>query len=61
MAGKTPKEEGKMKVYQVVDDALVSGVFGTREGAGLRLLEILEKTKNDHLLDLLRVDVLEVE
>lgn len=49
-----------MKVYQIVDDAEVVGVFGTREGAALRLLEILEKTKNDHLLDILRVDVLEV-
>jgi hypothetical protein len=55
------KKETSMKVYQVVDDAIVSGVFGTREGAALRLLEILEKTKNDHLLDLLRVDVLNVE
>ncbi len=50
-----------MKVYQVVDDAIVSGVFGTREKAGIRLLEILGKTKNEHLLDLLRVEVLEVE
>jgi len=50
-----------MKVFQVVDDAIVDGVFQTREGAAMRLLEILEKTKNDHLRDLLRVDVLEVE
>lgn len=50
-----------MRVYQIVDDSIVSGVFATREKAGLRLLEILEKSKNDNLLNWLRVDVLEVE
>ena len=50
-----------MEVYQVIDDAIVKGVYATPEKAGLALFEILTKTKNQHLLDLLRVDILEVK
>jgi len=50
-----------MKVFQVVDDCVVSGVFSSREKAAMCILEIVEKTKNQHLQDLLRVDILEVE
>lgn len=51
----------KNYVYQVIDDALVAGVYSTPEKVGLKLFYILTNTKNKHLLDLLRVDVLEVE
>lgn len=51
-----------MKVYQIINDSIVDEVFGTREGAAMRLLDIVQAAKEDSVLfDLLRVETLEVK
>lgn len=51
----------KMKVYQVINDSITDGCYLTKEGAAMRLFEIVMRTKNILLSDLLRVDELEAK
>lgn len=50
-----------MKVYQIINDSIVDQAFATKEGAAMRLLELVMKSKNQHLIDLLRVEEFEAK
>ena len=52
-----------MTVYQVIDDCMVEDhVYGTREAAALKVLDIVLKAKPGSTLhDLIRVEEMEVK
>jgi len=54
-------KEEQMRVWQIIDDSIVDQAFVTKEGAAMRLLELVMKSKNPHLVDLLRVEEFEAK